>query len=168
MRKNLKDLLQMLGVGYVLGPYETCRWTVADESAGGRTMDAEVRMDPEREELEAEIQMMYDAPPSGQPPCEQLFWLKALPHKTDAWDVDALRIHGEDKLGSVYNWEEKGCNVMRRVAEALGRDEIPDFECIVEEEMNKHERFADQVGGGSKSPKIKGAELLNMKKGMGF
>ena len=168
MRKSLQELLQMLGVSYVLGPYETCRWTVADDSAGGRTMDSEVRMDPDAVELEAEIQIMYDNPQSGQPPFEQLLWLKAFPHQHNAWDIEALRIHGEDKIGSVYNWEEKGCNVIRRVSETLAQDEIPDFDSIVDEEMNKRERFADQIGGGSKSPKIKGAELLNMRKGMGF
>jgi hypothetical protein len=168
MREALKDLLHMLGVGYVLGPYETCRWAVTDEKAGGRTMDAEVRMDPDAGELEAEIQMMYENPSSGQPPFEQLFWLKAVPHQLDAWDIQALRIHGEDKVGSVYNWEEKCCHVMRRVSETLAHDEIPDFDAIVDQEMNARERFADQVGGGSKSPKIKPAEILNMKKGMGF
>ena len=158
----------MLGVGYVLGAYETCRWTAADDNVGGRTMDAEARMDPDAAELEAEIQMMYDAPQAGQPPFEQLLWLRAVPYQHDAWDIQALRIYAEDKVGSVYNWQEKCCNVMRRVSETLSRGEIPDFETIVEEEMHTRERFADQIGGGSKSPRVKGTELINMRKGMGF
>ncbi len=65
MRVTLQELLQKLGVGYVMAAYETFPWSVSD-STTGKTCSAEVRMNPEGNEVEAEIQIFYDNPEPGK------------------------------------------------------------------------------------------------------
>lgn len=169
MRKSLQEMMDALGVGYVLGPYETFPWSVYDEERG-QTCSAEVRMDHEGLELECEVQLLHDTPPEDKGPLEQIMWMQALPHQQNQkWSVQQLRIKGEDFANDTYNWEEKGCNLFRAIVQAIQLDEIPDFDRLIDEEMRSKERFGDQVGsGGGKSPKIKPAQLMDMKKGQGF
>ena len=70
MRVELKKLLEKLGVDHPLEPYETHPWLHYDEGRG-LTCSAEVRMGPVGDDLEAEIQFMYDEgrePPPPPPP----------------------------------------------------------------------------------------------------
>jgi hypothetical protein len=166
-RVELKDLLEKMGVGYPLGPYETCPWSAYDP-ASGATCSAEVRMGGDGDEVEAEIQMMYDTPPEGKLPMEQVCTLHCAPAGDNMWEVGQLRIRGEVYGEGIYNWQEKACNFIRAVAQALALGEVPDIDALIEEEFHGGERFADQQGGGGKSPKIKPAALLNIKKGTGF
>lgn len=59
MRINLEDLMEKLGVGRVLTPYEAEPWLVYDE-ARGITCSAEVRVGPGYDDIETEIQFLYD------------------------------------------------------------------------------------------------------------
>lgn len=59
MRVNYEELMQKLGVGYELSPYETRPWFVYSEEKG-ITCSAEVRAGPGLSDLEAEIQFLYD------------------------------------------------------------------------------------------------------------
>lgn len=59
MRLPLLELLEKLGVDHMLEAYETQPWLHYDEDEG-ITASAEVRMGPGREDLEAEIQFLYD------------------------------------------------------------------------------------------------------------
>lgn len=168
MRDTLNELMEKLGVTYVLSPYETCPWSAYD-SVKGLTCSAEVRMNPDGDEIEAEIQMLYEDPEPGKPSVNQVLWLKATPFIQSKWCVSNLRIKGKVEVGSTYNWEEKCCNLFRACVNELNLGNIPDFDALVEREMRDKERFGDQRGGGSgKSPKIRPAQLLDMKKGQGF
>jgi len=163
-----KDLMDKIGIGYELGPYETFPASAMD-SATGRTCSAEARMDPEGAELEAEIQMMYDTPPEGKPPMEQICFIKAKPVAGDQWDVIELRVRGEPFGEDIYNWQEKSCNFFKAVVQDLQMDTIPDIDDLLDREFHNRERLGDQrQGGGGKSPKMKGAQLMGMKKGGGF
>jgi hypothetical protein len=166
-RVELKTLLEKMGVGYQLGPYETCPWSAYD-SGTGTTCSAEVRMGGDGNEIEAEIQMMYDLPPEGKASMEQICTIHCAPAGDNMWTVDQLRIRNEPFGDGVYNWQEKACNFMRAVAQALAMGEVPDIDALIQEEFHGGERFADQQGGGGKSPKINTKALLNMKKGTGF
>jgi hypothetical protein len=167
MRLTLHELMEKLGVDRELSPYETFPWSASDPD--GRTCSAEVRMNPDGDEVEAEIQMLLDDPEPGKSPVEQVLWLKATPHVQTKWAVGQLRIRAENWENKVYNWEEKCCNFFRAVAAALALGNIPDIDELIEREMRAKERFGDQRGGGAgKSPKIRPAQLLDMKKGQGF
>ncbi|MBL8641451.1 MAG: hypothetical protein JNL76_04965 [Alphaproteobacteria bacterium] len=166
MRLPLSEFLQKLGVSYLLGSYETCPWSVTDNGSG-KTCSAEVRMSPDSEEIEAELQIFYEQPEPGKPPVEQILWLKALPHQTK-WDVVDLRIRREDWRGKMYGWEEKCCNFFRACVIELDQGRIPDIDGLLEKEMKENERFSGGKGGGGKSPKIKPAQLLQMKQSNGM
>ena len=164
MRLPLSEFLQKLGVSYVLGPYETFPWSMSDN---GKTCSAEVRMYPDATEIEAELQIFYDNPEAGKPPVEQVLWFRALPHQ-DKWDVLELRIKREDWRGKLYGWEEKCCNFFRACVLELEQGRLPDIEALLEREMKDNERFGGGRGGSGKSPKIKPAQLLQMKQSQGM
>lgn len=67
MRVELKKLLETLGIGHVLSPYETYPWVHYD-SVKGMTCSAEVRMGPGGDDIEAEVQIMYDEGRAPEPP----------------------------------------------------------------------------------------------------
>lgn len=168
MRETLQELLEDLGVGYILGPYQTQPWSHMDVEKG-ITCSAEVRMNPDGNELEAEIQIMYDAPPEGKPPVEQVLWLHAMPHKDNKWDVFHLKFYNQDKKNSIYGWESKCCKLFHACVNKINAGSIPNFDELMEEHFKEDERFGGRKGGGSgKSPKIRPAQLLDMKKGAGF
>lgn len=168
MRDTLSELMERLGVDHALSPYETNPWSAYD-SIKGLTCSAEVRMSPGGDEIEAELQRLWEDPQPGTRPIEQVLWMKATPHLQDKWSVSQLRILGENWAGKTYNWEEKCCNFFRACASELAMGNIPDIDALLDREMRDKERFGDQRGsGGGKSPKIKPAQLLDMKKGQGF
>ncbi|HNS44684.1 MAG TPA: hypothetical protein PKH37_05620 [Alphaproteobacteria bacterium] len=167
MRVTLSELLEKLGVSYTLSAYETCPWSASDAETG-KTCSAEVRMNPDGNEIEAEIQIFYDSPPPGKTSIEQILWFKAAPHVQDKWDTSDLRIKRESWVGKIYNWEEKCCNLFRAIVTELELGRIPDIDAIIEREMNEKERFSgSRGGGGGKAPKIRPEQILNMK-GQGF
>lgn len=168
MKVSYKDLMDKLGVGYELGPYETYPWSAYDEDKG-MSCSAEVRVGPEGEEIEAEIQLMYDIPPAGKPPMEQICTITFKPSPAPDWDTHSLYIRGEKPDDDIYNWQEKACNFFRAIAMELQDDIIPDIDDILERELHNRERKGNQQGGGGgKSPKIEAGELLNMKQRGGF
>lgn len=166
MRLGLNDFLQKLGVNYAMGAYETCPWSASDAEQG-KTCSAEVRMNSDTTEIEAELQIFYDTPEAGKPPIEQILWLKAIPHQ-NLWEVHELRIKREDWRGKMYGWEDKCCNFFRACIMELEQGRMPDIDALLEKEMKDNERFGGGRGGGGKSPKIKPAQLLQMKQSNGM
>lgn len=168
MREDLKVLCDKLGVGYTLSPYETCPWSAYDASTGV-TASAEVRMNNEGNEIEAEIQFLYDEPEDGKPPVEQMGWLFCKPVANGKWSSLSLRIKGKEETNTVYGWEEKGCSFFAACAQEIKMGNIPDIDEIAEKEMGGDEKFRDaRRGGSSKSPKIKPQAILGLKNGRGF
>ena len=166
MRATLSELMDKLGVGYELAPYETFPWSVMDQNL---TCSAEVRMNPDGTEVEAEIQLLTEEPEPGKKPIDQVFWMRVTPHIQSKWAVIQLRIKGEDWVEKVYGWEEKCCNFFRACVAELALGSMPDIEALLDREMREKERFGDQRGGGGgKSPKIRPNQILDMKKGQGF
>ncbi len=167
MRTDLKQLMDALGVGYILTPYATCPWSAYDGEKG-ITASAEVRMNNDGTEVEAELQFMYDSPKDGKP-MEQMMWVYFKPIVAGQWSPTSLRIKGKDETGSVYDWEKKSCNLFLACVTDLKMDIVPDFDALLDREMGGGERWQDaRQGGGSKAPKIKPQALLGMKNGRGF
>lgn len=168
MRADLKELMDALGVGYVLSRYETCPWSTYD-AAKGVTASAEVRMNNEGDEVEAELQFLYDEPEAGRPMVEQMCWIYCKPVANGKWSPLALKIKGQDEPKETYEWETKGCSFFRACVQDIKMDIIPDIDDLIEKEMGGDERFRSaRQGGGSKAPKIKPQALLGMKNGRGF
>lgn len=168
MRLELKDLMDNLGVGYILSAYETCPWSAYNDEEE-LSCNAEVRMNGDGNELEAEMQLIHDEPSDEQAAVEQIFWLLAKPATGQKWDVKIARVNGENNAETAHGWEEKSVNFFHACVQELKLGKIPDINEIYEREMNKKDRFGDSSqGGGSKAPKIKPQSLLGMKGGRGF
>ncbi len=168
MRVKYKELMDKLGVGYELESYGTCPWSHYDPESGV-TCSAEVRRDGGVDEIEAEIQIMYDDPPEGRPSMEQIALIRGKAVTGDEWDIVMLTIRGAPFGEDIYNWQEKSCYFFCAVIDELRQEIMPDIDDLIDREFHSRERFADQHGGGGgKSPKIKAGQLLDVKKGSGF
>ncbi len=196
MRVELKKLMEQLGVGHTLSPYETNPWFLYDE-VRGVTCSAEVRMGPTGDDVEAEIQFLYD---DGREPEKeaaatdgkgetgaasggagtaggnggtfaagprQIMYMRAEP-ADGLWTPKLLRVKGEDFVNKIYDWEGKGCNFFRSCIEAIQMSELPNIDELMEKELDEDDGFGGGRRGriGRKAPKIKPAQLLGMKKGM--
>lgn len=165
MRVTLKELLDSLGVGEILSAYETCPWSAYDEEKG-ITCSAEVRMNSDADELEAEMQLMHDIPEEDKPPVEQVFYLTAKPSAAGKWDIKDVKIRGEGNKNGLYAFEEKAVDFFHACVQELKMDKVPDIDEIMAREMKNNERYGGGAqGGGNKSPKIKPQALLGMKTG---
>lgn len=169
MRATLNELMDKMGVGYVPGAYETVPWSHTD-SEKGVTCSAEIRMGMDLEDVEAEIQMLYDNPPPGKGSMEQVCSMRCAPVSDGAWTPTTLMIQGAPFGKDVYDWEEKACLFFQLVVKEITLGNMPNIDDLLDEAFMKTERFAGQRGGSSKSPKIKPGKLLNpgQKGGRGF
>jgi hypothetical protein len=166
MRTSLKELLDKLGVGYILAAYDSCPWSAYDDEKGV-SCNAEVRMDANNEELEAELLMMRDDPQGDEKPVEQIYFLRAEPASAGQWDVKKVMIKGEVSDGQTYGYEEKSVDFFNACVQELQKDLIPDIDELLAKHMKSNERFGKKGGsGGNKSPKIKPAQVMNVKQGM--
>ena len=166
MRVTLKELMDALGVGYELSAYETCPWSVYS-SEKALTCSAEVRMNHDADEIEAEIQIMHDTPPADGNMIVRKFYAMFKPSNDQKWEAKTVAVLDKDGEG-IYDYATKACAFFNACIQELKMDKIPDFEEIYEREITSKERFAGGRGGGSKSPKVKPGQLLNMKQGRGF
>lgn len=177
MRVPLQKLLESLGVGQTLSPYETRPWFLYDE-AKKSTCSAEVRMGPDYEDVEAEIQVLKDEEEGGEGSGEgggtmvagggpeQIMRLRALPISEGQWSTVYLVVKGKDYKNEVHDWETKGCNFFRACVEALQMQVMPDFDALIEKELDDGDGFGGGKRGriGRKSPKIKPAAMMGMNK----
>lgn len=175
MRIELAKLLENLGVGHPLSPYEAHPWFVYDETKG-ITCSAEVRMGPTGQDIEAEIQFLYDEKDdeddqgeSGTTTAggrEQILMLRAQPVAEDKWTLKYLTIKDENYVNEFHGWEEKGCEFFLSCVEALQMEEIPDIEALKDEKMKDDSFWGGGKRGkiGRKSPKVKPASLMGMGK----
>lgn len=164
MRVTLAELMNELGVGYEMGPYETMPWSHYDADTG-ITCSAEIRMGAASDEIEGEIQMMFETPSEGQPPFENTCYLMASPKSDSMWDIDTFLIRGEKYEEEAYDHSKKAARFFAAVVRDLMAGEIPDIDELLDVAFRKDEQFAGRGGGGSKSPKLRGAQLMGMKKG---
>lgn len=169
MRISLKEILDNLGVGYVMGPYETCPWSVYDGEKG-LTCNAEARMNEDASLLEAEVMLIHDVPPAGATPIEIIFRLQIKPSAgKDLWEACSLIIKGADKTNGFYDWEKKACNFFNACVQELKMNAVPDIEALMKEHLSEEgDPHSAGRGGSSKAPKIKPQSLLGMKGGRGF
>lgn len=162
MKVSYQELMNKLGVGRPLHPYETQPWFVHEESTG-ITCDAEVRANRDQTEIEAELQFMYETPPAGKLPVEQVCLIKATQQKrlNDDYTVTAIWIRGESWENRFHDWEGKSCNFFRSCVREIRANRIPDIDDILSKEMKESGHFGSNQGDGSnKSPKINTANLL--------
>jgi hypothetical protein len=166
MRVTVAELMDRLGVGYMMGPYESRPWSFYD-SAKGVTVSAEVRMSSDSNEVEAEIQLMYDTPPAGKPSMEQTFSVFITPGMDGLWTVTRQAVRGVPYKQDLYDWEGKSCAFFKAVAECLQREEMPDIDKLLEQEYHNRDGGTATRGGasGSQKPKVSPGALLGIKQG---
>ena len=158
--------MDKLGVGYPLKPYETYPWSLY-ESDTGMTANADLAMNSDGDEVEAQIMFLYDEPQEGKPPIELLFSMKIVPHTGDLWKIIKLDIKSENYMNKSYDWENNSCDVFRRCAMDIQRGSMPDFDAILEQEFYKGEKGGQRggKGGGKKSPNIRPEQMPGMNRG---
>lgn len=162
MKLSYTELMERLGVGRPLHAYETHPWFHYDE-AEGITASAEVRASGDGDEIEAELQFMYDTVPAGGEPVQQIVWLKVKPQLRlqGLWATTDLWVKRENYVSKVYNWEEKGCNFFRACVREIKAGRLPDIELLISRELGAREVFGGgDSEGSSKSPSIKTNQLL--------
>ncbi len=166
MHYELKNLMEKLGVNRVLSPYETQPWLHYD-TARGIACSAEVRMGPDSEDIEAEIQMLKDAPGEDGKTTEQIMLMKILPGGDKLWMPTDLRVRSESYVNKIYDWEGKGCNFFRACIQAIQMSDLPDIDALIEQELGDDDDWGGGKRGkiGRKAPKIKPAQLLGIKRG---
>jgi hypothetical protein len=173
MKVNYQELMQKLGVGRPLNPYETQPWMTGD-AIEGIICEGEVRCNSDQSGVEAELQFMYDVPPEGKPPVEQICILHAEKQArlNGDYTVTDMIIRGESWLNRFHGWEEKSCNFFRACIREVRAGKVPDIDDILAKEMKDSSFFGANSGDGSnKSPKINTANLMydmKNKGGRGF
>lgn len=170
MRVSLRELLDTLGVGYEMGPYETCPWSVYDAEKT-LTCNAEVRMNEDGNALEAEIMLIHDTPQANGSALELVFRLFCKPAATAAvsqWEPYRMILKGEDKSGAFHDWDKKSCDFFSACVQELKMDKAPDIEELIKKHFSGDDDATMMRGGSSKAPKIKPQALLGMKGGRGF
>lgn len=151
-----------------MSAYETFPWS-SYEPDTGRTCSAEVRMGTDGDDLEAEVQVMFDEEPAdGSPLMKQICHIWMTKKSEDEWGVDALMINEVVPEKQVYNWEEKCCSFFKAVTVQLAMDRIPDMDDLLKKEMHDRDGSGGNNSrgqGGSKAPKVKADQFLGNKKG---
>jgi len=97
---------------------------------------------------------------------EQILWMRCQPVVDEKWTAKLLRIKGKDYVNEFHGWEEKGCEFFLSCVEALQMGELPDIDILLEDKMRDDSMWGGGRRGkiGRKSPKIKPASLLGVKK----
>ncbi len=170
MRVSLKELLEKLAVRHILTPYESAPWVYYDEDKG-ITCSAEVRMGPDGDEIECEVQFLHDEENDENligP--QQKMYLRATPckHGADIWSPVTFTVKGKSYVNEIAEWEDKACAFFQGCIQALNMNTLPDIEDLIEKHLDD-DGFGGRSGRGKigrKSPKIKPNQLLGMKGGM--
>lgn len=197
MRLALQEFLQKLGVNHVLSPYETQPWLHYDEAQGitcsaevrmgpgGDDIEAEIQFfKDDGDETEGgeetggtgtagssdsggeDVDIVASIKPGER---KQIMRMRAIPQGGEKqWGPADLLVNGKNYVNEIHDWEEKGCAFFRGCIQSIQMGELPDVNELIKQELD------DDVWGGRssgkigrKSPKIKPAQLLGMKKGMG-
>lgn len=165
MRIKFKELMTKLGVAHEMQPYETAPWSHYDDEKE-ITYSGEARMNTCGEECEAEFQIWHDTPPPGKTALDQVVYIQAKLHK-GMWEIDMVKIRGENYVNKFYDWDNKACNLFRALCQDVGMGQSPDVDALIKEHMRESKSGSQRGEGGSKSPRIRPEQLLEMKKGGG-
>ena len=135
MRVEYKELMEKLGVGYELSPYETRPWFLQDDDRG-ISCSAEVRVGPGAEDVELEIQFLKDddyfEEEDAEPGPEQVMMMRFIPSKDQIWGATMMLVKGKSYANEIYNWGERGCEFFCSCIGALQMGEIPDIDELIE------------------------------------
>ncbi len=137
MRIIYKELMEKLGAGYELSPYETRPWFLHDEEKG-IACSAEVRVGPGAEDVEVEIQFLHDEESTSNDPDdnigpEQIMLMRFIPTKDSLWSASLMLVKGKNYNNQIYNWGERGTEFFCSCIGALQMGEIPDIDTLIEE-----------------------------------
>ena len=175
MRIPLEELMEKLAVNRVLSPYETQPWMMYDDDTS-ITCSAEVRMGPQGEDIEAEIQFLYDedatipelfvedgfdeeeleALPEDHVKTPlihdgrmQVMIARAAPVAQENWGFSNMTIKGIEYASKFHDWEGKGCEFFTACIQAINMGELPDIDAFIKRLMKD-----DSFGGSGRRGRI--------------
>lgn len=179
MRVEYKELMDKLGVGYELSPYETRPWYMYD-SVRGIACSAEVRVGPGAEDVEAEIQFLYDDREEGEEETGgeeggdsgprpqgvvQMLLLRVMPFRDKLWTPTLFVVKGENFTAKIYDWESRGCQFFQDCIQAIQMDELPNIDDMIDNDLDDAKGGRGKRGRvGKKAPKVNPAALMGMKR----
>jgi hypothetical protein len=164
MKVLIRELMDKLGVEHVLNAYDSAPWSAYDATKG-LTCSAEVRMNTDGTEIDAEIQLVYDTPPAGTAPVEQIMAMHFRKILNDKWSPDTLRVRKDQMHSKLFDWESKGCEFFTTCCVFLTRGEIPDIDELIERIFKPADNYrAGAAGGSGRKPSIKPEQLLDPSK----
>lgn len=150
MRIEYRDLMDRLGVGEELSPYETRPWFFYDPDEG-ISCSAEVRVGPGLDDVEAEIQFLYDdaqdddddedGDGSSFMAPEQIMLMRFVPAGDDLWMGSLMFVQGENYNNKIHDWDGRGCEFFCLCVGALQMGELPDIEDLIETELTDDDFF---------------------------
>ncbi len=176
MRIEYQELMDRLGVGQELSPYETRPWFYYDEEEG-ISCSAEVRVGPGLDDVEAEIQFLYDEPDdddedddgdddgSSFMAPEQVMLMRFMPMGDDQlWMETRMIVQGEDYNNKIHDWGARGCEFFCLCIGALQMGELPDIEDLIDTELTDDDFF----GRGGRRGRVgkKGLKVAQKPPGM--
>ena len=140
MRVEYNELMEKLGVGHILSPYETRPWFHYEED-DGISCSAEVRVGPGSADVELEIQYLYDEMDAryeddsefGAP--QQVMFMRFMPSKEQIWAPVMMRVKGDDYVNKVHNWGARGADMFCLFIGALQMGELPNIDELIEEHL---------------------------------
>lgn len=171
MRVEYKELMEKLGVGYILSAYETRPWFLYDDEKG-ITCSAEVRAGPGLDDVEAEIQFLYDDDADedeGEAGAigggtQQVYLMRAKPSKDGIWTPCHLIVKGESYVNQIYDWEGKGCEFFRACIEDIQMSILPNIDDLIDSALKDDRRGGGKKGKvGKKKPSVNPNALVGMK-----
>ena len=57
---------------------------------------------------------MYDTPPAGKAPMEQILWFSVKPQLANEWQTKDAKLKNQPIDKGIYSWEEKMLQLFRR------------------------------------------------------
>ncbi len=149
MRVEYQELMEKLGVGHILSPYETRPWFLHDTEQG-ITCSAEVRVGPGAADVEAEIQFLYDEDTESDEDedgggmmdsgPEQILLMRFLPSKDEIWSSTLMNVKNEDYKNKIHSWGERGCEFFCSCIGALQMGELPNIDELIEQDLTDKKR----------------------------
>lgn len=171
MRVEYKEIMNLLGVGYELSPYETRPWYMYHEEKGIQC-SAEVRAGPGAEDLEAEIQFIYDDREEDEEGGDeerpvglvQIMLLRILPLRDKLWTPTFFIVKGEVYHAKIYDWEKRACEFFLNCIQDIQMNELPDIDEMIDDQLSDSKGRGGRGKIGKKAPKVNPSALLGMKR----
>lgn len=164
MRDTLDKLVQKMGIGQTISPYETIPYDFFNEK---NDMDfiAMVSLTGKRGDFYAEVQVIQHVDGQESPKFNQVFFMHAKHEHKDIYLVDYMRILGRPISGVYKGWFPKGARFFSQCVTHINKKVMPDFEMIYQTCFGDEKKGGGYSGGSSSRAFKQDVKIPAMKTG---